>query len=64
MLAVSSGSSQALTQSDRQKFAAASLRVLYQLAIQGARTLRGDVAFPELFGPLQSVVLKVSRVFS
>lgn len=55
---------QASTQSDRQKFAVASLGALYQLVIQGAQALRGDVAFPELFGPLQSVTLKVSRVFS
>lgn len=52
-------SSQALTQSDRKKFAAASLGALYQLVIQGAQTMRGDVAFRELFGPLQSVALKV-----
>lgn len=29
--------------------------------IQGAQILRGDVAFPELFGPLQNMALKVSR---
>lgn len=54
--------SKALTQSDRQKFAAASLGTLYQLVIQSAQTLRGDVAFPELFGPLQRVALKVPTV--
>eukprot|EP00752_Nemacystus_decipiens_P016522 g14767.t1 len=57
--AFSMGVGEALAQSDRQKFAAASLGALYQLVIQSARTLRGDVAFPELFGPLQRVALKV-----
>lgn len=54
--------SQALTQTDRQKFAAASLGALYQLLSQSAQTLRGDVAFPELFGPLQRVARKVPGV--
>eukprot|EP00903_Cladosiphon_okamuranus_P007894 g7626.t1 len=57
--AFSMGLGEAVTQSDRQKFAAASLGALYQLVIQGAQILRGDVAFPELFGPLQNMALKV-----
>lgn len=40
----------------------ASLGALYRLVIQVAATLRGDVAFPELFGPLQVVASKVSLV--
>ena len=58
--------SQALTQSDRPKFAAAALGAVYQLVTQVVHTLGGDVAFPELFGPLRSAASKVhsSRIIS
>ncbi|CAM9297716.1 unnamed protein product [Pylaiella littoralis] len=57
--AFSIGLNEASRQGDCHEFAAASLGAIYQLLIQVATTFRGDVAFPELFGPLQVVASKV-----
>lgn len=52
---------QGLTSSERQTFAAGFLAGLYRLVLQTADTLQGNVAFPELFGPFQSVLSQVTR---
>ncbi|CAN0517744.1 unnamed protein product, partial [Ectocarpus sp. 8 AP-2014] len=55
----SMGVVEGLTLSDRQTYAAAMLGALYQLVIQVAHALSENVAFPELFAPLQSVLSKI-----
>ncbi|CAM9522905.1 unnamed protein product [Laminaria digitata] len=57
--ALSMGMSEGLTSSERQTFAAGFLADLYRLVLQTADTLQGNVAFPELFGPIQSVLSQV-----
>lgn len=52
---------QALTPSDRRRFAAGALASLYQLVIQAVHALCEDVAFPELFGPFRDVLSQVTR---
>lgn len=51
---------QVLTPSARRVFAAGVLASLYKLAIQVTRTLCGNVAFPELLGPVQSALSQVT----
>ncbi|CBJ25573.1 similar to RIKEN cDNA 2610033H07 [Ectocarpus siliculosus] len=57
--AFSMGVVEGLTLPDRQTYAAAMLGALYQLVIQVAHALSENVAFPELFAPLQSVLSKI-----
>lgn len=50
---------QVMTSSGRRVFAAGLLTCLYKLVLQVAEHLRGNPAFPELFGPMQGVLSEV-----
>lgn len=50
---------QVMTSSGRRVFASGLLACLYKLVLQIADHLRGNPAFPELFGPIQDVLSEV-----
>ncbi|CAN0101506.1 unnamed protein product [Scytosiphon promiscuus] len=56
---LSLGVGEVSTDAERSAFAAGSLGGLYHLLLQAARAAEGEVAFPELFGPLQRVLSEV-----
>lgn len=55
---------QVITSADRQVFAAGLLATVLKLVQQVVHQLRGNMAFPEMFGPIQDVLLQVPCALS